>query len=167
LIRIGGQGGFTLVEMLIVLGMMAAIVGVTLPLLDLGGGPAPRQELNALNRLLFSLKHRAVQEEKTVFLHISPSGRRLWLTDSSMDASAKKSAMDTSVETFEAIQISRVEIFGTPDREPQTIRFFKKGYSDLAILKVEGLEAPVILKLEPFLPRPLFLPVFVDLNACT
>jgi len=167
LIRIGSQDGFTLVEMVIVLGMMAAIAGITLPLLDLGGAPAPRQELNTLNQLLFSLKHQAVQEEKTVFLHISPSGKRLWLTDSSMDTLARKTAGQTSVETFEAIQISRINIFGTPATAPQTIRFFKKGYSDLAVLEVEGLETPVILKLEPFLPRPLFLSVFVDLNACT
>ena len=162
-----GRGGFTLLELIIVLVVISVFLTVSLPLFDLTGkGPDPRKELNTLTHLLATLKQQAVQEEKTFSLHISPSGSRLWLTDSSMDESAKDRAMETAFKTFKAIRISRVTPFGTRDGETETIRFFKKGYSDPVIFQVEGLKAPVFLKLEPFLPGTQSLPDFPDLNNC-
>lgn len=165
---IGGKDGFSLLELIVALVIISTILAVSLPQFNLTGGASPaRREFNRLTRLLADLKHQAVQEEKTFFLHLSPSGSRLWLTDSSMDESAQETAMETAFETFRIIRISRIETPGTGYGEAETIRFFKRGYSDLAILQVEGLKAPVYLKLEPFLPGTRSLPDLPDINDCT
>ena len=165
--RIGSQAGFTLLELIIVLVIFSVILTLSLPLFDPTGKTArPRRELNTLSHLLASLKQEAVQKEKDFCLHISASGTRLWLTDSSMSESEKDHAMEMAFEDFNAIRISRVKTLKPQDGSPETICFFRRGYSDLAILQVEGLDTAVVLKLEPFLPGTQALSDFPDINDC-
>jgi hypothetical protein len=100
------------------------------------------------------LKKRAVQENLNIFLHVDPAAGISWITDTSMDEAAVQDARDTPVDIPGGLYISGV-VFPEAHTGHQTgsgmIRFSRHGYSDLAIVHIQGGNSQVSLKIEPFL----------------
>ncbi|MFO7557676.1 MAG: hypothetical protein R6X10_02510, partial [Desulfobacterales bacterium] len=103
-----------------------------------------------------SLKNRAVKEQKQYVINVDLDNNRFWITDESMlDEETLQSASDKSYNLPENVRILDVEFPGR-GRVVQGIAeifFYKKGYSDQAVIHIEGDgERKISLFIEPFLP---------------
>jgi len=147
--------GFTLVELIVVISVIAALLVVTLPNVKWGGlFQNQNQGVGFLIQLIEKLKGRAVQENLDMFLHVDSVAGISWITDASMDEMAVQDARETPLDIPGGLYISGVMFPGTHagrQTGPETIRFSRHGYSDLAIVHLQGGDEPVSLKIEPFL----------------
>ncbi|MCA1794045.1 MAG: Tfp pilus assembly protein FimT/FimU [Desulfotignum sp.] len=149
--------GFTLVEIIVVITIMATLMAFSIPVFQGTGVFTTRmQGVKDLAGLITSLKYRAMRENHDIFLHIDPAGDHIWMTDTSMDGPALETAKASAFELTQNLRISEIEFARTPshDREntpTRSIRFSRQGYSDLVILHLDGADTPVSLKIEPFL----------------
>jgi prepilin-type N-terminal cleavage/methylation domain-containing protein len=147
--------GFTLIELIVVISVISALVIVTLPNVKWGGLLQNQtQGVGFLIQLMEKLKGRAVQKNLDIFLHVDSSAGISWITDASMDEAAVRDARDTPLDIPGGLYISGVvfpEAHAGRQTGPDMIRFSRHGYSDLAIVHIQGGRSPVSLKIEPFL----------------
>lgn len=142
-------------ELIVVITVISAFLVLALPNLRWGGMFQNRdQGVSILAEFIENLKRRAVRENVDVFLNVDTVSGLSWITDAAMDEKAAQAAREAPLVIPGNLVISAVE-FPVEDHGPhldyQIIRFSKNGYSDLAILHVQGADTPVSLKIEPFL----------------
>lgn len=158
--------GFTLVELIVVITVISVFLVVALPNFRWAGMFQNRdQGVAVLVELIENLKGRAVLKNVDIFLNVDTATGLAWITDAAMDETAAQDARENPLDIPGDLMISAVEFPGEesgrhPDR--QTIRFSRNGYSDLAILHVQGASTPVSLKIEPFLET--ITPVFEQIS---
>jgi prepilin-type N-terminal cleavage/methylation domain-containing protein len=153
--------GFTLVELVVVMLLMAILLTFSLPgFKNMGIFKNQAEESRDLARLITLTKHRALKENRDLFLHLDIDGDRIWITDNDMDAQALENARSNAAALSENLRINGLEFAGTSrhdrtdrleTRSDQTIRFNRNGYSDGVILHVTDSGSPVSLKVAPFL----------------
>jgi Tfp pilus assembly protein FimT len=154
------------VELIVVIAVITAFLAVALPNFRWGGLFQNRDPgIGSLAAFIESLKGRAVRENRDIFLNVDTAAGLAWISDTAMDAAALADARNNPVDIPENLFIRGVEFPGD-DLQGHTdlhmIRFSKNGYSDLAILHVQGAGTPVSLKIEPFLDTvfTIFEPIF-------
>ena len=119
---------------------------------------ASTKETNAIGKtsqLVEELKIRAVTDDRDYIMHIDLSEGFIWISDETMDEAetddAKKKGIQFSGDTY----LVGVEY---PHSLPMgmdglSIRFYKKGYSDMALIHLRKKENDITLIVEPFLPN--------------
>ena len=149
--------GFTLIEMVVVLALLALLLAVTLPRLAANPFSDGKRKTSLwLSNAIKELKVKSLQESRNHALHIDIDTGHLWVTHASMQpedvATARRAA-------FTLPAGSLIESVEFPDSAQQTagqavIRFSQKGYSQMALIqaKFEDNSRRSFL-IEPFLTR--------------
>jgi len=161
--------GFTLIELIVVLGIISTLLFFSMPLFkDAGIFQNKNTEMGKLIQLIQSLKRRSIQKNMDLSLHISLDSNAVWITDSTMDETALQQARDDRTHLFHDLKITGIEFPGRSDtpREAHVIFFSKKGYSDMAILHMDDEDGPVSLKIEPFLMEVNPMPGHISFHDC-
>jgi prepilin-type N-terminal cleavage/methylation domain-containing protein len=153
--------GFTLVELVVVMVLMAILLTFSLPAFKkIGLFKNQAEGSRYLARLITLTKHRALKENRDLFLHLDIDDDRIWITDKDMDAPALENARSEATALSKNLRITGMEFAGTSrhvrtdtleNQSDRIIRFNRNGYSDGVILHLTDSGSPVSLKVAPFL----------------
>ena len=157
------QGGFTLFEVLVVVTLLTLVLGFTLPRFHALLQPDSTDKLSRWIMIKTrDLRQRAMADQLTYVLHISPEEGRLWITEAHPDLTVDgdpNEAVETPAE-IDAIQVPdevTIEDVLFPLKDPVVagktkIRFFPQGYADRAIIRfVTHQDQQVSFLIETFL----------------
>lgn len=159
--------GFTLIELVVVISIMAILLYFSVPLFkNLSLVSDTRGQVSTLVGLIQSLKQKAVQEQNDYFLHIDPGTGAVWVTHETMDRETANLARDQKEDSYNDLVIHSVEFPGIPESRSPSIRFSKKGYSDMALIHIRDGEGDITLRIEPFLYRVDQENRYVSYNDC-
>lgn len=149
--------GFTLIEMVVVLALVALLLAVTLPRLAVNPfSDTKRQTTLWIINKIQQLKEQSLRETRNHSLHIDMDTGHLWSTHAAMQPDAINRARQDGYTLPEGIRIENVEY---PNRTRQTsgeaeIVFFDKGYSQMALIQTRFADnSRRAFLIEPFLPR--------------
>jgi len=149
--------GYTLIELIVVIALIGVMLSFALPRFQ---GSVLTDGTRKLTRRIVmqvqQLRQNAIRSRNMQILHISPDGRKMWITNAAMSEEDAESAESGGDEFPEDADVLDVEY---PDGErisygEARIRFSPKGYSDRVIIHLEnsdGLKKSLII--EPFLPN--------------
>jgi general secretion pathway protein H len=149
--------GFTLIELVVVITIISIMLGFAIPrfqntfLTD-----SSRKASEWITLTVFSLKERALREQKQYMLHIDMNEDRLWVTREDMTEEEAQAAGASGYQLPPDIHLMDVEY---PDRHRQTtgqvyIRFYKNGYSDYLLIHISNNDnEQQSFLIEPFLPH--------------
>ena len=149
--------GFTLIEMVVVTALISIMLVVAIPRLDRGlfsdGGDETARWIiaNAQN-----LKEKAVVEQKTYLLNISPDTRQLWISHTDMTETELATAREDGYRLPRGMTVDDVA-FSADNRVSSgtiPIAFYPKGYSDKAVIRLRTADGDrLTFYIEPFLTR--------------
>jgi hypothetical protein len=101
-----------------------------------------------------NLKEKAVVEEKTYLLNVSPDVQRLWITEAGMADADADAAREAGYPLPRGVTIDHVAFSQTERFSSGTIAigFYPKGYSDKAVIRVRTSDGDrLAFFIEPFL----------------
>jgi prepilin-type N-terminal cleavage/methylation domain-containing protein len=150
-----GDRGFTLIEMIVVTTLISIMLVVAIPRLEGGlfsdGGDETARWIIANVR---GLKEKAVVENKTYLLNVSPDIQRLWVTEAGMAETDADAAREAGYALPRGVTIDHVAFSRTERASSGTIpiAFYAKGYSDKAVIRVRTNDGDrLAFFIEPFL----------------
>jgi general secretion pathway protein H len=149
--------GFTLIEMIVVTAVISIVLVIAIPRLERGlfsnsGDETARWIIaNAQN-----LKEKAVTDQKTYLLNVSPDTRQLWISDTEMSETDLATAREDGYRLPRGMTVEQVafssENIATGGTIP--IAFYPKGYSDKAVIQLRTADGDrLAFVIEPFLTR--------------
>jgi general secretion pathway protein H len=164
----GRQAGFTLIELVVVMSLLALMLYVAIPrlqndLLSDGTLRAARWIIAQVR----TLQEEAVRVQATFSLHLDLTANRLWVTDERMDAAQQEAAEDAAYRLPRGVSLREVAY---PGGNRQTvgvaqIRFYPEEVSDMALIHLSddgGREFS--FRIEPFLAGVKLFPERVALD---
>ena len=146
---------FTLIEMIVVTALISIMLAVAIPRLEGGlfsdgGDETARWIIANVNRL----KEKAVLDQKTYLLNVSPDIQRMWVTSADMSDADADTAREEGYRLPRGVNIDHVT-FGRDDRESTgtiPIGFYPEGYSDKAVIRIRTNDGErMAFFIEPFL----------------
>ncbi|BBO72827.1 hypothetical protein DSCW_02440 [Desulfosarcina widdelii] len=149
------ERAFTLIEMVVVTALIAIMLMVAIPrlsggLLSDGSGETSRWIIATVSQL----KEKAVTEQKTYLLNVSPDIQRFWITVDGMAETDASSARDEGYRLPKGIRIDHVA-FSSDERISSgsiPIGFYPQGYSDKAVIRLRTNDGDRLsFFIEPFL----------------
>ncbi len=150
-----GSRGFTLIEMIVVTALISIMLVVAIPRLEGGlfsnGSDETARWIIATVR---GLKEKAVVENKTFVLNVSPDVQRLWITEAGMADTDADAAREAGYSLPRGVNIDHVAFSQTERVSSGTIpiAFFPKGYSDKAVIRIRTNDGDrLAFVIEPFL----------------
>ena len=150
-----GNRGFTLIEMIVVTALISIMLVVAIPRLEGGlfsdGSDETARWIIATVR---GLKEKAVVENKTFLLNVSPDVQRLWITEAGMADTDADAAREAGHSLPRGVNIDHVAFSQTERVSSGTIpiAFFPKGYSDKAVIRIRTNDGDrLAFVIEPFL----------------
>jgi len=150
-----GSRGFTLIEMIVVTALISIMLVIAIPRLEGGlfsdGSDETARWIIANVR---GLKEKAVVENKTYLLHVSPDVQRLWITEAGMADTEVEAAREAGYALPRGVNIDHVAFSQTERVSSGTIpiAFYPKGYSDKAVIRVRTNDGDrLAFFIEPFL----------------
>jgi len=157
LILLRNNRGFTLIEMVVVLALVALLLAVTLPRLAVNPfSDTKRQTTLWIASKIQQLKEQSLRAARNHTLHIDIDTGQLWSTHAGMRADEIDQARKAGYTLPEGARIEYVEF---PQSATQTtgeaeILFFDKGYSQMALIQARFANTSRrAFLIEPFLPR--------------
>ena len=150
--------GFTLLELMVVITLIAIVLGVAMPRLGsaLVSDPTSKVSRWLINNIA-ALKTAAVSKQKQYALRIDLDNQRLWVIYEGMEPEAEAAAEEKQAYRLpESVQLHSLLI---PAQAPirsgtATISFYPKGYSDRAlILLTNDDDERYTFWVEPFLTK--------------
>ena len=148
---------FTLIEMIVVTALISIMLAVAIPRLEGGlfsdgGDETARWIIANVNRL----KEKAVLDQKTYLLNVSPDIQRMWVTSADMSDADADTAREEGYRLPRGVNIDHVT-FGRDDRESTgtiPVGFYPQGYSDKAVIRIRTNDGErMAFFIEPFLAR--------------
>ena len=146
---------FTLIELVVVTALISIMLMVAIPrlsggLLSDGDGQTARWIIATVRQL----KEKAVTDQKTYLLNVSPDIQRLWVTEDGMAETDISIAKDEGYRLPRGIRIDHVAY--TRDERISSgsipIGFYPQGYSDKAVIRLRtGDGGRYSFFIEPFL----------------
>jgi prepilin-type N-terminal cleavage/methylation domain-containing protein len=149
-----GIGGFTLIELIVVISLISILLFFSIPRLDVSLLKDRDRELSAWIILnVKSLKEAAFREQQTFVLSLDLDHHRMW-------AAPADAASDVPAEEKQRLPRGfRLLGLAYPDQDRiitgvAEIRFYPKGYSDAALIYMEdNKNNRITYQIEPFLSR--------------
>ncbi len=150
----GHSRGFTLMELIVVMALLTIMLVFSIPrfhetlFLD-----KSKTGSRWIMGKIQSLKEAAVRNQRNYTLHFDLDTDHYWETDDSMpDQDIEDAAMQTK-PLPDGLKIADIEfpVRGKVSSGRTDITFYKKGYSDKALIHVQEGEAYVSYLIEPFL----------------
>lgn len=150
------DSGFTLLELIVVITLLSLILFFTVPRFQTAVFSDPAQK--AYRQLIYqikSLKEKAVEEQTTLILNFDVDNGKIWVTTETMDEDQMTDQMEKATVLPEDIRLMDIVTPGKGMISSGTaqIRFYAKGYSDKALIHIEGEDGQMTLLVEPFLSR--------------
>lgn len=148
------RGGFTLIELIVVMALLSIFIFLTIPQFD---DSLLTDNTRKTSRWIIikvpALKEKAVTERKHYTLHVDIDGNRFWVSNETMSEEELIQAEKTGYTLINGINILDVEFPGneTVGTGQAMIHFYKQGYSDMAMIRMEDNEKQFSFKIEPFL----------------
>ena len=151
------QGGFTLLELMVVVVVIGTVVFMAIPRLHLPGGA---DGLDAVGRYLVighqRLRTDAVRRQVEQILNIDLDAQKLWVSDASMDETRQAAAAAGGYVLGDGVRIGRLSM--ADDRElfagTFALRFFPDGHCLMVQIHVEDRAGGrMTVRMEPFLPE--------------
>ncbi len=148
------QKGYTLLELMVVISLIGILLYITVPRFH---EALFSDDVKKTSRWLIfkvrSLKEDAYQQNTDMNLHIDIDSGKFWISDETMDDEKIQQAYEESMDLPEDLRVLDVEY---PEGEKISvgeaiIRFYKKGYSDKAIIHIENEDQRFSYVIEPFL----------------
>ena len=152
-----GNRGFTLIEMIVVTALISIMLMLAIPRLEGGLFPDGTDETARwIIANVRNLKEKAVIEEKTYLLNVSPDIQRLWITETGMADADADAAREAGYALPRGVTIDHVAFSQTQRFSSGTIpiAFYPKGYSDKAVIRMRTSDGDRLsFFIEPFLAR--------------
>lgn len=151
----GNEQAFTLIEMVVVTALIAIMLMVAIPRLD-GGffSDSDGETARYIIATVSHLKEKAVIEQKTYLLNVSPDIQRFWVTVDGMAETDASKARDEGYRLPRGIRIDHVA-FSSDERISSgtiPIGFYPQGYSDKAVIRLRTNDGERLsFFIEPFL----------------
>jgi len=152
-----GDGGFTLLEMIVVVTLLGIMMTVAIPRLTTGmlsdGGDETARWIIANVR---QLKEKAISDQKTYLLNVSLDTGQMWTAPADLAETEAATARDKGYRLprgvrFDHVAFSENERF-TNGTVP--IGFYPQGYSDKAVIRLRDKDGDrLAFFIEPFLSR--------------
>ena len=148
------RGGFTLIELIVVMALLSIFIFFTIPQFD---DSLLTDNTRKMSRWIIikipALKEKAVTEQKHYTLHVDIDGNRFWISNETMSEEELIHAEKTGYSLIDDMNILNVEFPGdeTVSTGQAMIHFYKQGYSDMAVIRMEDSENQFSFKIEPFL----------------
>lgn len=149
--------GFTLIEMVVVLALVALLLAVTLPRLSVSPFKDSKRDATLwITNRIQQLKEQSLRRARNYSLHIDIDTGHLWSTHEKMQPDEIDLARQGGYNLPEGVLIESVEF---PNSDRQTageaeIQFFKKGYSQMAQIQARFADrSRRTFSIEPFLMR--------------
>ncbi|MDA8133288.1 MAG: prepilin-type N-terminal cleavage/methylation domain-containing protein [Desulfobacteraceae bacterium] len=167
--RAGRESGFSFVELVVVITLIAVLVSFSIPLFrDARLFSGKSENASGLALLIRSLKTRAVELDRDFFLHMDLHSGRVWVTDSAMDTSALEKAGQEGITYGDGLRIINLEFPGERgrDRNRHTLCFRRQGYSDRALIHLRDKDEDITLEVRTFLTRVERFDRYVSYDDC-
>ncbi len=155
--RLDNRRGFTLIEMIVVTALISIMLVVALPRLDGGifsdGSDETARWIIANVR---QLKEKAIVEQKTYLLNVSPDVQQLWITEADAADTDANAAREKGYTLPRGVNIDHVAFpqIGRFSSGTIPIGFYPKGYSDKAVIRIRTNDGDrLAFFIEPFLSR--------------
>jgi general secretion pathway protein H len=150
--------GFTLLELMVVITLIAILMGISMPRLGATLVSDPTSKVSRwLINTIGSLKTEAVRKQKQYALRIDLDRQRLWVVHEGMAPETEAAAdEERAFRLPESVQIHALLL---PGRDPirsgtAALNFYPKGYSDRALIRLTNDEDErFTFWVEPFLAR--------------
>ena len=150
----GQSGGFTLIELVVVMALMGLMLFVSLPRLQDNPFIDDSKETSRwLIGKIQTLKESAVRNQKQYSLLFDLDSGRVWETNESMSREEYESAALNSFALPDDVRIIDVEypLKGKISAGQTEISFYKAGYTDKAFVHMQEGETYLSFLIEPFL----------------
>ncbi len=158
--------GYTLIEIVVVISLITLVFFFAIPRFQRSVLTDDSKDLSRWIMLkVFSLKERAVRDQKRYVLNVGLDSNRLWISDESMSEEELNNAEQSGYNLPVDIRILDVEF---PDDEiisagRADIYFYKNGYSDKAFIHIEDSNNQQLsFLIEPFLARVRLYEAYVN-----
>jgi prepilin-type N-terminal cleavage/methylation domain-containing protein len=163
--RNGQSGGFTLIELIVVISLIGLMLFFSLPRLQ--NNPFLDDSKKSARWLIGkvqALKESAIRDQKQYSLHFDLDGGLIWETNESMSQEDYESAVLNSYALPDDVRILDIEY---PAKEKiisgQTeITFYKAGYTDKAFIHLQDGETYLSFLIEPFLTNVQIIEKYVS-----
>ena len=150
------NSGYTLIELVVVISLIGLLLFIAVPRLhDTVLSDDTQDVARWIAANVQALKHKTIQNHRGYTLHIDLDSRKMWITDASMSPDEFQAASRNAFLLPNGMKIpdvvfpdEEVIVAGTAD-----IRFYEKGYSDMAMIHVDGGGQQQSFLVEPFLPN--------------
>ena len=167
------ETGFTLIELIVVLVIMGGFLFFAIPKLhnfNLFSGRT--QALGTTVRLIESLKTRAVTDNRDYLMHLDLDTGIVWVSDETMDEEQTGEAKTGAFQFSGNTMLVNVEFFPPLplDTNKYTdeflIRFYKQGYSDMALIHLRAGDNDFTIMVEPFISKVELYESSISFDQC-
>lgn len=151
-----GKAGFTLIELVIVMVIAGVLLFFALPAFqDVHFFSDPKNALGKTIQLIDALKRKAVIDNRDYVMHVDIAAGIIWVSDDTMDPETIKIARENAIRFSGDTLVLDVEFPGAMPlaSDDVQIRFRRQGYSDMALIHLQGEANDITLRIEPFLSR--------------
>ncbi len=165
----GRESGFSFVELVVVITLIAVLMSFSIPLFrDARLFSGKSENASGLALLIQSLKTRAVERDRDFFLHMDLHTGQVWVTDSTMDTSAREKARQEGISHGDGLRILSLEFPGGRGRDQNrhTLCFRRQGYSDRALIHLREKDEDITLGVRTFLTRVERFDRYVSYDDC-
>jgi prepilin-type N-terminal cleavage/methylation domain-containing protein len=155
----GQTAGFTLIELIVVVALLGLMLFFSLPRLQ--NNPFlddDKQSSRWLIGTIQTLKESAIRDQKLYTLHFDLDSGRVWETNESMSQDDIENAVLNSHTLPEDLRIIDIEFptKGKINSGQAAINFYKAGYTDKALIHMQGGNTYLSFLIEPFIPNVQF-----------
>lgn len=166
-VRPGNTGGYTLIELIVVLILLGLMFGLTVPrfrqaiLSDSLDATALR-----LIGLVQDLRERAISDQVAYVLHFDIRARKIWAFANTATEEEQESARERAFELPVDVRIEDIWSWSSGKLyDEATIRFSRKGYIEQSMIHLQSEDGRQLsLELTPFLGSIKTHEGYVDLN---
>ncbi|MBI9092434.1 MAG: prepilin-type N-terminal cleavage/methylation domain-containing protein [Desulfobacterium sp.] len=151
-----GKAGFTIIELVIVMVIAGVLLFFALPTFqDVHFFSNPENARGKTIQLIDALKRKAVTDNRDYVMHVDITAGLIWVSGDAMDPATMKTARENGIQFSGDTRVLDVEFPGAMPlaSDDVQIKFRRQGYSDMALIHLQGETNDVTLRIEPFLSR--------------
>jgi prepilin-type N-terminal cleavage/methylation domain-containing protein len=158
--RRGTAGGFTLLELIVVILLLTILLGFAIPAFQAGGAAGSKDRVaRELLHAVKKLKIAALNRQSIHRLHLDLDENRIWVSRNDRNSDPAPPGQFERILPDD-IRIEHVRFAGREEIRSgvAVIAFYPQGHSDRAVIRLtDGRSKPIDLVVEAFLPMALIV----------